>query len=942
MYINITLEIHLQPPEAPVDVLSKTSTKAPQIGGGKYPVAVRENHQLLETYDQISTDPSTSEFMPPENDLAEILENMEENNKFKFAKFPYGVFSHDALKTFRSFHTKKDRDHRTEQEKKWFRNVNKFIPSCQQTEKSINLDKVSQFFIRSDLSEDDTTLLPGIYKPSYKDLMSLTCDRWLLDSIILKSIELLMSGENDCYIGYLSNVMDFACSGFLVRQKHGCSLKKFIFAMNVCKVGAESEIAGIDRQSGNHFSFCVLTLDDKKASVLYIDTLRYALPKSLRDCLPTFLLGYLENYDVKEWNFQTVSNTYPRQTCSSICGPAVIIGMSLAIKQPEIFEAMTSTVAGRGSGCLARLSHVLPNLSTSSVYIRCTILNWLMEGKIIISNLLLKNKVTRPGIDGSPPLVNVNPVNVNMPPISVKINEPQHRSPKNTVINIKTSNAGEEQSKSVTKETANTGTKNRSPTVPLEVSGFLHKIPEVQLSKKHSLQLRCTLKSGHKLITKNFKCSDLGLQDDVSWGKINEFLNSVDCISWLQSKSESFNSFDFDTCACTSLEDLLEKKTKIRFCKPHYLHVTCYLKGGFSISKKVKCNEQHKNDPDAMDKINDFLKSPDTLELAQNKIIGQSPKKVCDNEWISDGSIAVGLPIKNLIDAFPIDVLKKIEVHLDSVESVYLGNQSTLNVSVTSNKTWGKTHRYDETYRFVKEPPSKNVTAVTMMITCASKTDVCRSKCGVLLNEPNCNMKDGKCEACFETIVVTNHTWQCDVCSETNSPNWRFVNNQSMCNTCYVYFKKHGINRHSKLRLKASLKNKKRKTYIKHFQCSWKMKFVVYSSDLSTWKIFQHQENSKYHQEPAQQIYKRPNLSTRDLWDFQRVTQKATARQIHVNDNRKFSVHFSESNEQEEKKQYYPKTQVVNRVKTVDKINMQNAIKVADDIPHPGSDWRNT
>ncbi|XP_076064504.1 uncharacterized protein LOC143038820 [Oratosquilla oratoria] len=891
--------------------LAEMDTQATcQTGGGKLlPIVTKEEYTFLTTSNiHTSIDPRNCTHIPPENDLHDILKTMEENEKFTFVKFSFGVFSANDIKTFISIYVKKQ-ENKAAEERDWFENLHKSLPGGDQLQKPIEIDKIYKFYMQSNRSIDDaaTIPLPGNMNLLYKDVMSLTCNRWMTISVLLRSIELLISCQNEYYVGYLGDVNDFAHFGARVRQQHGSFFRKFVFAMNVHKVGQEPEITSIDSADGCHFSFCLLTLDGQNASVLYVDTFRYAVPKSLKDYLPRFLLGYLENYDVKEWNFQTVGNTYPIQSCSSICGPATVIGMAMAVKESQVFEVMTSHASNRDESHLSFLNHLLPDLSTSSVYLRCIILNWLMDGEMDIQNLFLKDLVN----DGRH--------------LPFNINAPQY-------ICQTTLKSSDNETVVTALDTSET-TRKRPLIVPSEVSAFIDKTPEVVLSKKHSLQLRCTLKNSHKLLTKNFTCSDFGLKDNVAIKKINEFLKSEDCISWLQSKAESFKFVDIS--ACNSLNDLFDKKPKIRFCAPHYLHVTCYLKGGFSISKKVKCNDLRKDDLEAMKKIEEFLKSPDTLEMAKNKINGTSTKKV-SGEWISDGSVDVGLPTKHFFDSFKFDVLKKVNVLLDCVESVYLGNQSTLNVSVTSNKNWGKTHRYDETYKFVKEPPPTNVTAVTMLISCASKSPVCRANCGVYLSDPSCRLKDGKCEACGAAVEVSNR--RCDLCLETDSPYWRFENNQHMCNTCYVYFKKHGLPRPLQLHLKSSVKSRRQKTYIKHFQCSWKMKLILYSSDLNTWKIFQHRDNAKFHQETAEQVNRRPNLSTRDLWDFQRVTQKSTAKQIHLND--KITLHFAKANEED--KPYQSMKKIVHRIRTVDKNNVQSAIKIGDDIPLPGSDWRNT
>ncbi|KAK3891321.1 hypothetical protein Pcinc_004765 [Petrolisthes cinctipes] len=97
--------------------------------------------------------------------------------------------------------------------------------------------------------------------------------------------------------------------------------------------------------------------------------------------------------------------------------------------------------------------------------------------------------------------------------------------------------------------------------------------------------------------------------------------------------------------------------------------------------------------------------------------------------WREAGEVAVGQDTKQYFDQFGFDFRKSVMV-ASGIHSVY-HSSNTMKVSVTENKNWGRTHCFDETYEFEKQPTEcstnmKVYPAVVMYISCSSRTSACR------------------------------------------------------------------------------------------------------------------------------------------------------------------------------------------------------------------------
>ncbi|KAK3881378.1 hypothetical protein Pcinc_014154 [Petrolisthes cinctipes] len=152
--------------------------------------------------------------------------------------------------------------------------------------------------------------------------------------------------------------------------------------------------------------------------------------------------------------------------------------------------------------------------------------------------------------------------------------------------------------------------------------------------------------------------------------------------------------------------------------------------------------------------------------------------------WREAGEVAVGQDTKQYFDQFGFDFRKSVMV-ASGIHSVY-HSSNTMKVSVTENKNWGRTHCFDETYEFEKQPTEcstnmKVYPAVVMYISCSSRTSACRSVCKKVMLR---NMKkDNNMDSTFTTCPGCNEDLSIDIsvfclCGVSMSPSWYTVNSQ--------------------------------------------------------------------------------------------------------------------------------------------------------------------
>ncbi|KAK6172888.1 hypothetical protein SNE40_016458 [Patella caerulea] len=94
-----------------------------------------------------------------------------------------------------------------------------------------------------------------------------------------------------------------------------------------------------------------------------------------------------------------------------------------------------------------------------------------------------------------------------------------------------------------------------------------------------------------------------------------------------------------------------------------------------------------------------------------------------------------------------------------------------MKVSVTENVNWGDTQRFDEIYQLTGDTYSdKNVAVVTMYIKCASKSNICETKChnAFIKDISGFNRDEISCPGC-DTLISCNKS-KCTNCTVETSP----------------------------------------------------------------------------------------------------------------------------------------------------------------------------
>ncbi|KAK6186404.1 hypothetical protein SNE40_008445 [Patella caerulea] len=894
-----------------------------------------------------------SKYMPPIKDLDQIIGSIK-NDKDSYVDLPYGNFTLREIKRFRDFYIAKRVRHELETENKYVLNWQPLFTPID----NINFEKVVELKnILLNNTDSFKPNIPGNYQLSVSELKTLLCDRWLSDSVIEKIIELLKDRISDSdYVGYLNSIHDLKNLGSRLYAKHP-NITKFVFVLCVKSLTHSSTgetityIAGKDINidtgeqiiNGNHFSFCVYDVVINK--VIYIDTLGLALPDSLMFNLNNFIRGYnsclMNNLSVAEIQIahspnlngyphnacQEMCYLYPKQTCGSVCGPSVIVGITVLLLRQDIFNALLSTTYQKAiTNELQAFKHFIPDFSLHSKSIRFALISWLMSGQINIDNILQKcdeqsskhnlnnntNVVIEQSIDSDDDFVPTKPV------------IPKAKG-KQTLTTACNSN------KVKSTENEKSDCLNKS-----SVDDYVEGGPSIVFSKKSSsLILKYKLKSTNKYLSKGFKCSHLGKGDSFAMKQLQEFILSENAVLWIQNKIKSdTNKQSLDLTLTPDHHTIFARQPIVYYCKQsNTLKLECFLKKGNPITKSFPCSAERLGDTEAIENIRLFFYSHSIYDWVKSK----------DNPmWKECGEVTVGNNTTNYFDKFGFDFTKDLQI-ASGVTSTYQ-TKNTMKVSVTENVNWGKTHRFDEIYQLTGDTYSdKNVPVVTMYIKCASKSNICKTKChnAFIKDISGFNGDEISCPGC-DTLIYCNKS-KCTNCAVETSPLWFSINDKAYCNACYRYFRKHKVMRPSQLVLTTSNSNKVSTKNYEHFTCGWEIKLVIFSNDLNLWQIYEKNSNEKFHPSHLKSSEKcRPTLSTRDFWDQQRIYVKATPKQILSATNIQSTLHVSGNIALGNMDTNLNLRQISNRVQLVDRHDVKLSLKNQDEIPLPGSDWRNT
>ncbi|KAK7075090.1 hypothetical protein SK128_007066 [Halocaridina rubra] len=389
---------------------------------------------------------------------------------------------------------------------------------------------------------------------------------------------------------------------------------------------------------------------------------------------------------------------------------------------------------------------------------------------------------------------------------------------------------------------------------------YYAKLMFVKSKGKFLLQLLCHIRGNGSIITKNFPCSSLGLNDKNALNEIQKFVNSITCQRWLSSacevqqssqcnisrnsKSKLFNNI-------SRSQPMIVGKPEIVFLKPKTLRLVCRLRNGRTKCKSFSCSIEGKNDLKAMQAVNKFLDSEsfnDWIEKAENK-------NKREEEWKFYTSVKTGSDTQSFVNNLPFDVTQRFCLNKkQKYEVVIHRNLGISKKRIVENPAWGTTHRLDDTYSIKDSLPKKSTVAVCVVLSCASKTDECRTQCGKLVK--NVSVIDNNFTCCG--LEVKNN--RCSNCCTYMTPQWcRKENDALLCKNCDMYLRAHGVNRPSHF-WKESLT-----TNFKHLKCKWKMKLVLMSDDMSRWHVYKCSDNDDRH-DLIIQNRKRLSQCSKDQW----------------------------------------------------------------------------
>ncbi|KAK7049780.1 hypothetical protein SK128_023599 [Halocaridina rubra] len=340
-------------------------------------------------------------------------------------------------------------------------------------------------------------------------------------------------------------------------------------------------------------------------------------------------------------------------------------------------------------------------------------------------------------------------------------------------------------------------------------------------------------------------------------------------------KMLSSSSINYD-----NIKECIVGKPKVHYIKAKNLYrLECLLWNGGKIHKHFAClpSERAK----VLHDIQTFLNGDEAALWVKNY----------DDGWIFQYEVKAGADTRERLDKLTFDVTKHFIYNRKVVKPEYF--KETCWVSVTENVKWGKTHRYDETYRLLK--PSNTLDPNTIVayvyLNCASKTNECRAACGPLLS--SLTTCDGVCGNCGLSLASGR---QCYNCKSTSSSQWYTKGEPgALCASCYTYRQRKGFHRH--LEQKASTNKNVNKIHHSHLKCNWKMKLEMKLNNLNVWNVYEASENIRCHRTTPVQRHKKPALGTRDMWDKLRISRKSSSLQIHSSENKcKISDCFDEDN----------------------------------------------
>ncbi|KAK7082873.1 hypothetical protein SK128_026661 [Halocaridina rubra] len=403
---------------------------------------------------------------------------------------------------------------------------------------------------------------------------------------------------------------------------------------------------------------------------------------------------------------------------------------------------------------------------------------------------------------------------------------------------------------------------------PDDIQEYFIKNPELSFERKIMyLVLRVYIRGCSSIMTKKFSCSPAGKNDRAAIKRINAYVRSQEFRDFVVNSARTEQKLPEEKLSHAEFDDLILKKPLIHHIKDkNILKLECQLLTGKKVYRGFACSQSGKGDTKAMSAIEKFVNSVEATEWLRSKYrvkpnknpgVKRKEKVPRDDNWTACGALHVGSEVKNFFETVEFDFRKRV-VMSKGVSTCYEGN-----AIITENEKWGKTHRFDESYILDESLVTEKgvFPAVTMYVTCSSKSRECKAQCGTLLKAFANTVIGTECPGCHAQLHFPDK--ECNNCLCSSTPKWYSINNELYCSACYQYQQKHNEARPSELNIK-NIQSVSR-LYHPHFVCGWRLKLVIYSNNMSVWNLFMHRENPKFHSTKHEEIEEKPNISQLNL-----------------------------------------------------------------------------
>ncbi|XP_042209076.1 uncharacterized protein LOC121857200 isoform X2 [Homarus americanus] len=833
---------------------------------------------------------STHKIIPSRNQIKECLANMtalkNQTNLEHAAVLEFGIFDSYDLSQCLDVHKKIETKKAVLEEINWIEpdllidSQNKVCPGRIKEFKNLIHGYRSVDFIRK--YEDILT----------EDLATLTCDRDITDGVISNFCHILgkQVGQKIYYINasYITHTQQMANKiiNHFRQQRLSIADIKICFVVHMGKFPfpdcSETFIGQLEVNgsvyTAEHFSFAYYSTETNE--VIYADSLGWPAPATflnmakelalhINNDVDTPTLRYIHNpasvgENVAHECDHQCCKDYPLQSCSSACGIAVIIGLSLISLDSEYFQKLLAQEN------IPELQY-LSNISQFSRYLRHILMDWFVSGRIDVNMLYLTEIKTVRTIDDtneyehSTVIYETKPVNrmsfsdygndgEDYEEIQYKFKEENSvHSANYGTVHAATSNTNFASKIKMTRSMRKCNSRSKYNVDTSHLRPYVSGYPTVSFKQQRKTYILECIRAhdGHR-VSKSFKTIP----------QLEEFIHSANCYDWLQKEEEYSTQVNFPFPYNV---DALVTKPSISFIKPNKLRLTCIPKVGKPKIKMFKCSPAGREDGAAMEKIKKFL--GDFINFSSWL-----------NDWILIDEVMTGIETRRYLDhMLQFDYTQTVSISPEVKPYLIIHRDPNCpSVSVVSNPNWGTTHRSDDTFSLRPDAPSdllnNSQQILHVTFTCSSRTDCCKTKCGELLNKVR--IENGIFSCCNEVVPSEKECFHCK--AQTSSKQWyKFDDQQFLCKVCYNYYSQKKTHR-------PLIGIPTTKPFYEHNQCQFKIRLEL-KPDFNGWLVYKHVNNDDAHENAQVLGVRRFTLTERDCVDKMRSSSsKITAKQLTV------------------------------------------------------------